>query len=77
MWPGECPGVGTSRTSPALVSATLAGTVIVGMGYSAAFLLMGGIAAIGFLGYLLAMPETGKAAGTRGAASPKGMAPAE
>ncbi len=50
--------VATAQGLGAALSATLAGTVIVGFGYSAAFLLMGGIALVGFLGYLLAMPET-------------------
>ena len=31
---------------------------IIGAGYSAAFLVLGGIAAAGFLGYLFLMPET-------------------
>ena len=52
--------VATAQGLGAALSATLAGAVIVGLGYSAAFLLLGGIALLGFLGYLLAMPETGR-----------------
>ncbi|MDN3567138.1 MFS transporter [Paeniroseomonas aquatica] len=62
--------VATAQGLGAALSATLAGTVIVGAGYSAAFLLMGGIALAGFLGYLLAMPETGRTAGARGGRGP-------
>ena len=69
--------VATAQGLGAALSATLAGTVIVGMGYSAAFLLMGGIAALGFVGYLVLMPETGRATGRAAAASPSGVAPAE
>ena len=54
--------VATAQGLGAALSATLAGAVIVGLGYSAAFLLLGGIALLGFLGYLLAMPETGQRA---------------
>ena len=36
----------------------LTGAAIIGAGYSAAFLVLGGIAAAGFLGYLFLMPET-------------------
>ncbi|RVT97600.1 MFS transporter [Rhodovarius crocodyli] len=50
--------VATAQGVGAALSASLAGWVIVGAGYSAAFMVLGGIAAIGFLGYLLLMPET-------------------
>ena len=39
-------------------SATLAGLIIVSAGYSSAFLVLAGIAAVGFVLYLVAMPET-------------------
>lgn len=55
--------VATAQGLGAALSASLAGSVVVGAGYSAAFLTLGGIAAAGFLGYLLAMPETRPAAG--------------
>jgi MFS family permease len=44
----------------AALSATLAGTIIVWAGYSASFLTLAGIAAVGFVLYLMAMPETHK-----------------
>jgi len=50
--------VATAQGVGAAVSASLAGGVVVGAGYSVAFLMLGGIAAAGFLGYLLLMPET-------------------
>lgn len=50
--------VATAQGLGAALSASLAGAVIVGAGYSAAFLVLGGIAAAGFLGYLFLMPET-------------------
>ena len=50
--------IATAQGVGAALSATLAGAVIVGAGYSAAFLVLGGIAAAGFLGYLFLMPET-------------------
>jgi MFS family permease len=58
--------IGTAQGLGAALSATLAGTVIVGFGYSAAFLVLGGIAAAGFLGYLLLMPETAMGPDTAG-----------
>ena len=45
--------IATAQGAGAAVSASLAGAVIVGAGYSAAFLVLGGIAAAGFLGYLV------------------------
>lgn len=50
--------IATAQGLGAALSASLAGAVIVGAGYSAAFLVLGGIAAAGFLGYLFLMPET-------------------
>jgi MFS family permease len=54
--------VATAQGLGAALSASLAGAVVVGAGYPAAFLTLGGIAAVGFLGYLLLMPETRPAA---------------
>ncbi|MBP0495360.1 MFS transporter [Pararoseomonas indoligenes] len=50
--------VATAQGLGAALSASLAGGVIVWAGYSPAFLVLGAIAAAGFLGYLLLMPET-------------------
>lgn len=50
--------IATAQGLGAALSASLAGAVIVEAGYSAAFLMLGGIAAAGFLGYLFLMPET-------------------
>lgn len=50
--------VATAQGLGAAVSATLAGLIIVGFGYSAAFLTLAAIAALGFSICLLAMPET-------------------
>jgi MFS family permease len=50
--------VATVQGIGAALSASLAGFVILALGYSAAFLTLAGIAAVGFLLYLLAMPET-------------------
>jgi MFS family permease len=50
--------VATAQGVGAAISASLAGWVIVGAGYSAAFLVLGAVAAVGFLGYLVLMPET-------------------
>ncbi|KQQ31373.1 MFS transporter [Methylobacterium sp. Leaf123] len=50
--------VATAQGLGAALSATLAGVVIVGAGYSAAFLVLAAIAAAGFALYLLFMPET-------------------
>ncbi|MFT8243235.1 MFS transporter [Roseomonas sp. BN140053] len=56
--------VATAQGLGAALSASLAGAVIVRVGYSAAFLTLGAIAAAGFLGYLLLMPETREPATT-------------
>ena len=50
--------VATAQGIGASLSAVLAGVIIVGAGYSAAFLSLAAIAALGFGGYLLLMPET-------------------
>lgn len=50
--------VATMQGVGASISATLAGLIIVGYGYSAAFLTLAAIAAAGFALYLLVMPET-------------------
>jgi MFS family permease len=42
----------------AALSTTLAGFVVVHPGYSAAFLTLAGVAAVGLALYVLAMPET-------------------
>ncbi|KQT61644.1 MFS transporter [Methylobacterium sp. Leaf456] len=50
--------VATAQGLGASFSATLAGVIIVGAGYSAAFLVLAAVAAAGFAVYLLFMPET-------------------
>ena len=50
--------VATTQGLGAALSASLAGLVIVSAGYSAAFLVLAAIAALGFAIYLLLMPET-------------------
>ncbi|GJE43186.1 MFS transporter [Methylobacterium soli] len=50
--------VATAQGIGASFSATLAGVIIVGAGFSVAFLSLAVIAAVGFAGYLLLMPET-------------------
>jgi MFS family permease len=56
----------------AALSTALAGFVVVKAGYSAAFLTLGAIAAIGFIVFLLAFPGTG---GDAPAASPRPRQP--
>lgn len=51
-------GVGTAQGLGGMLSATLAGGVAVHAGYSAAFLVLAGIAGIGGLLFWLLMPET-------------------
>ncbi len=51
-------GVITALGVGAALSTTLAGFVVVNAGYGAAFLALGGIAAIGFIVFLLAFPGT-------------------
>jgi MFS family permease len=48
----------TAQGIGAAVSTSLAGLVVVHAGFSAAFLVLAGIAALGFLLYLFGMPET-------------------
>ncbi|WP_027576544.1 MFS transporter [Bradyrhizobium sp. WSM1743] len=48
----------TAQSIGAALSTTLAGFVVVGAGYSAAFITLGAVAAIGALICLLALPET-------------------
>ncbi|WP_420847278.1 MFS transporter [Methylobacterium organophilum] len=50
--------IATAQGVGASFSATLAGVIIVGAGFSAAFLALAAIAAAGFLVYLTLMPET-------------------
>jgi predicted MFS family arabinose efflux permease len=50
--------IATAQGVGASLSNTVAGFIIVWAGYSAAFLFLGGVAAIAFLLYWLAMPET-------------------
>ena len=50
--------VATAQGLGAALSATLAGTIIVGVGYGASFLTLAGIATAGLALYALAMPET-------------------
>ena len=71
--------VATAQGVGASVSATVAGLIIVSAGYSAAFLTLAGIAALGFVLYLFAMPETaeGKSQGSSGpGAAPTPLMPA-
>jgi MFS family permease len=51
----------TAQGIGAALSTTLAGAVVVHAGYSAAFLTLAAVAAIGLLLFLFAMPETGGA----------------
>jgi MFS family permease len=48
----------TAQSIGAALSTTLAGLVVVGAGYSAAFITLGAVAAIGAVVCLLALPET-------------------
>lgn len=48
----------TAQSIGAALSTTLAGSVVVGAGYSAAFITLGAVAAIGAMICLLALPET-------------------
>jgi MFS family permease len=48
----------TAQGIGAALSTSLAGVVVVHAGYSAAFLVLAGIAASGFLLYFFGMPET-------------------
>ena len=55
--------IATAQGIGAALSTGVAGFIVVGAGYSAAFLTLGAIAGAGFLLYLLVMPETASAAG--------------
>ena len=57
--------IGTAQGIGASLSNTVAGFIIVWAGYSAAFLFLGGVAALAFLLYWLAMPETLKVGSQR------------
>ena len=57
----------TAQSIGAALSTTLAGVVVVGAGYSAAFITLGAVAAIGAIVCLVALPET-----RRGTLRPKG-----
>jgi len=48
----------TAQGIGAALSTAVAGFIVVHAGYSAAFLTLGGIAAVGLVFYLLVMPET-------------------
>jgi MFS family permease len=48
----------TAQGVGAALSTTLAGLVVVHAGYSAAFITLGGVAAVGAVVFLFAMPET-------------------
>jgi MFS family permease len=48
----------TAQGIGAALSTAVAGFIVVRAGYSAAFLVLGGIAAVGVAFYLIAMPET-------------------
>lgn len=63
--------VATAQGLGAALSASLAGTIIVAAGYSAAFLVLAAIAGAGFVLYLVAMPETYGFKPPRSADAPK------
>jgi sugar phosphate permease len=52
--------VATAQGLGAALSASLAGAIIVAAGYSVSFLTLAAIAGVGFVLYLIAMPETKK-----------------
>ncbi len=54
----------TAQSMGAMLSTSLAGLIIITLGYSAAFLALGAIAAIAFIVYLLMMPETAESGRT-------------
>ena len=74
--------VATAQGLGAALSATLAGLIIVSAGYATAFSVLAAIAALGFVLYLLLMPETygyepaGTSGGRSGSAAPAAV-PAE
>ena len=69
--------IATAQGLGAALSASLAGGIIVSQGFSAAFLALGAIAAAGFLGYLLLMPETRAAPAAPPPRGGVGVVPAE
>jgi MFS family permease len=50
--------IATAQGTGAALSAAVAGAIVVGAGYSAAFLFLAAVAGAGFVLYLTAMPET-------------------
>jgi hypothetical protein len=48
----------TAQSNGAALSTALTGSIVVKAGYSAAFLVLGAVAALGFSIYWLALPET-------------------
>jgi MFS family permease len=66
----------TAQSIGAAMSTTLAGLVVVGAGYSAAFVTLGGVAAIGAVICFLALPETRQAADDASRLRGKTAAPA-
>ncbi|KTS75454.1 MFS transporter [Pseudomonas oryzihabitans] len=64
--------IATAQGLGAAISATIAGIIIVRFGYSAAFTTLAAIAGLGFVLYLLLMPETRDEQVTQGAARPTG-----
>jgi MFS family permease len=64
----------TAQSIGAALSTTLAGFVVVGAGYSAAFITLGAVAAIGAIVCLIALPETRQIAD--GGPRPEGKTPA-
>ncbi|MBE7220081.1 MAG: MFS transporter [Caulobacteraceae bacterium] len=68
--------VATAQGVGAAVSATIAGLIIVSAGYSMAFLALAAIAGLGFVAYLLFMPETRTGVGSSGRGQSNGAAAA-
>ena len=68
--------IATAQGSVRRCPPRVAGFIVVGAGYSAAFLTLGAIAGAGFLLYLLVMPETASAAGQSPAPDVAGPVPA-
>jgi MFS family permease len=66
----------TAQGVGAALSTTLAGLLVVHAGYSAAFLTLGSIAALGFAVFLCAMPETRASAAKQAATERTGAAAA-
>ena len=64
--------IATAQGLGAAISGTIAGIIIVRFGYAAAFTTLAAIAAVGFVLYLLLMPETRDEQVTGGAARSTG-----